>query len=143
MYCYPLFHVLFVGMVCNDAGVADTQVPKDAVTAFLGCIEDNILLDSIVAIHSGIHGDDARIEASGALEHGVPLLLVIVPIGKAMVVEAASAVAEETDGKLVAIAEVIPVVFLLVDEAATAFVVFIRVVVERVDIAEAVACGAK
>ena len=51
--------------------------------------------------------------------------------------------AEEADGKLVAVAEVVPVVLLLVDEAATAFVLFVRVVVERVDIAEAVACGAK
>ena len=143
MYCYPLFHILFVRMVCDDAAVADTQVPKYAVATFFGCIKDDILLDCIVAIHSGIHRDDARVEASSALEHDVSLLLVVVPIGKAMVVEAASTVAEEADSKLVAIAEVVPVVFFLVDEAATTFVVFVRVVVERVYIAKAVACGTK
>ena len=100
-------------MVCDDAAVADTQVPEDAVAAFFGCIEDDILLDCIVAIHSGIHGDDAGFEASSALEHDMSLLLVVVPIGKAVVVETASAVAEEADSKLVAIAEVVPVVFFL------------------------------
>ena len=83
MCCYPLFHILFVSMVCDEAAVADTQVPEDAVAAFFGCIEDDVLLDSIVAIYPGIHGDDARVEASGALEHGMSLLLVVVPIGKA------------------------------------------------------------
>ena len=130
-------------MVCDEAAVADTQVPEDAVASFFSCIEDDILLDCIVAIYSSIHGDDARVEASSALEHGMLLLLVVVPIGKAVVVEAASAVAEEADSELVAIAEVVPVVFFLVDEAATTFVVFVRVVVKRVDIAKAIACGTK
>ena len=143
MYCYLLSHILFVRMVCDDAIVADTQVPKDAVATFFGCIEDDILLDCIVAIHSGIHRDDARVEASSAFEYGMSLLLVVVPIGKAMVVEAASTVAEEADSKLVAIAEVVPVVFTLVDEPATTFVLHVRVVVEWVDIAKAVACGTK
>ena len=130
-------------MVCNDAIVADTQVPKHAIATFFGCVENDILLDCIVAIHSGIHGNDARVEASSTLEYGMPLLFIVVPIGKAMVVEAAPAVTEKADSKLVAIAEIVPVVFFLVDKAATTFVLLVRVVVERVDIAKAVACGTK
>ena len=128
-------------MVCDEAAVVDGQVPDDAVAAFFGNIENDILLDSIVAVHAGIHGEKARVEASEALKHGVSFLFVVVPVGKAMVVETSSAVAEETDSKLVAITEVVPVVVFLVDEAATAFVVFVRTVVEWVDVAEAVACG--
>ena len=126
-------------MVGKAVGVGNRKVEENSVASAFGGFENLVLLCRVALAYPGVHVHHAGIEPALGAEHGVLLATVTVPVNKAVVVQARAPVGVESGGKLVAVAEVVPVVPALVNESAAAFVSFLVVVVERVEVAHAVA----
>ena len=87
--------------------------------------------------------DHKGVELSFGLEENMLFAIVVVPICKAVLIDAALASLHlESDAELVAVAEVIPVVVTLIDKAAACLVCFLVIVEERVDVCQGVRSSA-
>ena len=115
----------------------DMQVCEVPHTTFFAHLEHLVYGGGILFAVCGVQVHHARVETLVALEDHVLGSAGGVPERKAVVVVTATLRDAEGCGKLVAIAEVVPVATRFVQKSATGFVVGVRFVVDeqRVDVA--------
>lgn len=125
------FEIFLIHFVREDLGIRDVEIGDPTVAAVFGGVEDEVGLGRGVPLaHAGGEVGHVCVELACGLDRSVALAGVVVPIHEAVVEDVFVAVVEEAGRKLVAVAEVEPVVVAFADES-DALLVVLRSVVEQ------------
>ncbi len=133
-----LLRILLVRKVGDESRIEDMKVEEHARSSLFGGFEDFVLRGAVVLAQPHVEIHHVRFEFPFSPECDVFRAALRVPVGVTVVVEAATAVYAERRGELVAVTEVVPVILRLVEKSATARVMLVVAVVERMDVAQAI-----